>query len=356
MGEGQSRRVYHFLVTGIESPVTDVVLEGAVKQQGILRNHRDRCAQTFLGDEFDVLAINQDASALGLEQAQDEIDQGAFATARITDQADALAGAEYHFELPKYRSLMGVGEVHLLETNFTVRHHQRPGLRIIDHFMGAHDHVDPIIDIADEFKELEKASAQAARLFNQQQRQTGRHRELTGAHGALAPQAQRIANHRQHQDEGRDELEPAYAFHEPEGGACAFDFAVEIELEMLALEVSSREQFGGHDIRHRVDNSAAHRAARCGVFARVTPATSCQQKAHHNIDDGPHTQHQSQAHIDRSQQDLRHRERNNQRPEIKQHCPHDLRHAHRHFGNAIGKRAGKIGQEVALRMELQITE
>ena len=91
---GALRRIDDLGVAGLEASVTDVLHQGTMKEHRVLRNHRDRCAQTLLRDLLDVLSIDQNAAGLRFEQTQCQIDQGTLAAARVADQTDALTGAD----------------------------------------------------------------------------------------------------------------------------------------------------------------------------------------------------------------------------------------------------------------------
>ncbi len=73
--------------------VADVVAHRAVKQRGVLGDHADVVAQALLGDVADVLTVDQDASALQVVEAQQQIDQRRLAGARAADQPHPLARA-----------------------------------------------------------------------------------------------------------------------------------------------------------------------------------------------------------------------------------------------------------------------
>jgi hypothetical protein len=61
----------------------------------VLRHHAHLAAQAVLRDLGDVLAVDQDAPALQVVQAQQQVDDGALAGARAAHQADLLARADH---------------------------------------------------------------------------------------------------------------------------------------------------------------------------------------------------------------------------------------------------------------------
>ncbi|MCY1235746.1 hypothetical protein D9M72_483750 [compost metagenome] len=63
-------------VGGVGFAIQQVVTDRAVQQRGVLGNHADAFAQAFLADVGDVLAVDQDASAFDVVQAQQQVHQG----------------------------------------------------------------------------------------------------------------------------------------------------------------------------------------------------------------------------------------------------------------------------------------
>ena len=111
-----ARRISH--VARLRPAVADVVADRAVQERGVLRHHRDLGAQALLGDLGDVLAVDQDAAAFEVVEAQQQIDEGRFAGARRPDQADPLARARWRDRSPCSTPRGGaVAETHTLETH-----------------------------------------------------------------------------------------------------------------------------------------------------------------------------------------------------------------------------------------------
>ncbi|MNS97763.1 hypothetical protein D3C72_1321090 [compost metagenome] len=73
--------------------VEQVLADRPVQQRGVLRDHADLCAQAFLRDRGDVLAVDQDAAALDVVESQQQVDQRRLAGAGGADQPDLLARA-----------------------------------------------------------------------------------------------------------------------------------------------------------------------------------------------------------------------------------------------------------------------
>ena len=62
-----------------------------MQQRGVLRHHGNLRAQALLRDAGDVLAVDQDAAAFEVEEAQQQVDHGRLAGAGAADEADLLA-------------------------------------------------------------------------------------------------------------------------------------------------------------------------------------------------------------------------------------------------------------------------
>ena len=93
-----------------------------MQQRGILRHHGDMGAQALLGDAGDVLAIDQDAPALQLEEAQQHVDQGRLAGARLADQPDPLARRDREIDVLQHAARRAIAETHVLEADGATRH------------------------------------------------------------------------------------------------------------------------------------------------------------------------------------------------------------------------------------------
>ncbi len=71
---------------------------GAVQERSVLRDQTDLGAQAFLGNVADVLPVNRNRTALRFVEAQEQVDDGGFARAAASDQADFFARADGEVE------------------------------------------------------------------------------------------------------------------------------------------------------------------------------------------------------------------------------------------------------------------
>ena len=76
------------VVRGFPAPVLDIVADGVVEQHRVLRNHADRRPQARLRHLGDVLAVDQDAAARRLVEAEQEARDRRLAGAGRADDGD----------------------------------------------------------------------------------------------------------------------------------------------------------------------------------------------------------------------------------------------------------------------------
>src|SRR5688572_555829 len=112
--------------------VADVRRDGAVEEGRILRDHADRRTQALLRDPRDVLAIDENAALLEIEEAQQQVDDRRFARARTADQTDALAGLDPELEAFEHRLGPPVAETHVLEPYLAARDLERLRAGLVD--------------------------------------------------------------------------------------------------------------------------------------------------------------------------------------------------------------------------------
>ena len=74
-------------------------------------------AQAFLGNQGDVLSVDQDAARLDLVKAQQQVDQGRFPGTRAPDQTDPFAGCDREVDAMKDTPRGPVSEAHPLEAH-----------------------------------------------------------------------------------------------------------------------------------------------------------------------------------------------------------------------------------------------
>ena len=87
------RRVAHLVVGGVLFAVADVLRDGAGEEDRLLRHEADLRAQLLLRHLAHVHAVHQDAAAVDVVEARNQVDQGGLARAGAADDRGHLARA-----------------------------------------------------------------------------------------------------------------------------------------------------------------------------------------------------------------------------------------------------------------------
>ena len=90
----EARRALDLGLDRVGPAVGDVVADRAVQERGVLRHHGDLPPQRILRHAGDVLAVDQDAPALEVVQAQQQRGDRGLAGAARADEPDLLAGRD----------------------------------------------------------------------------------------------------------------------------------------------------------------------------------------------------------------------------------------------------------------------
>jgi hypothetical protein len=95
------------LLRGVGLAVGDVLADGAVEEQRLLRHVGDLAAQALLGAVAHVLAIHQHAALLHVVQAQQQLGERGLARAGAPHQANALACGDVKVEVLEHVVVLG---------------------------------------------------------------------------------------------------------------------------------------------------------------------------------------------------------------------------------------------------------
>ncbi len=202
--------------------VADVRRDGAVEEGRILRDHADRRTQALLRDLRDVLAVDENAALLGIEEAQQQVDDRRFARARTADQTDALAGLDP--ELEAFEHCLGppVAETHVLEPYLAARDLERLRAGLVDAGMRHGDGLHAFLHHADIFKDGGDFPAHPAGHVRELPGERQRSGDDSGAHGAARPQPdadRRGGNEERGVHRGEAEMEARDELHMPAHGS-----------------------------------------------------------------------------------------------------------------------------------------
>lgn len=94
--------------------------DGALEQDGLLRNDCDRPANIPQAELRDVKAVELDGSARGLHNAEERLEHGGLARARAAAHADLLPGSDCDCQILQHRrEVRAVPELQLVEGDGT---------------------------------------------------------------------------------------------------------------------------------------------------------------------------------------------------------------------------------------------
>ena len=127
----EPRRLFDLGVAGFPAAVADVVADGVVEQHGVLRHHADGRAQRVLRDVADILAVDRNAPAADLVEAEQQARDGGFAGAGRTNHRHFAAGRDLEAEPFEDFPIGLVGEGDVLEADRTALDHERLGVRLV---------------------------------------------------------------------------------------------------------------------------------------------------------------------------------------------------------------------------------
>src|SRR6185312_5153650 len=114
------RSLYDVGVGSVGPAVSDVLPDGARKQDSILQHETDLAAQRILLDLLDVVTIDFDDTVNGIVEASDEVDDGRLARAGGTDQRDRLARLDLDVHIPENGLVFRIPEVDVLDADLTL--------------------------------------------------------------------------------------------------------------------------------------------------------------------------------------------------------------------------------------------
>ena len=138
-----ARRLADLLHGGVGPAVGDVLGDGAMEQQRLLRHVGDTAAQALLGDLGHVLPVDQDPAFLDVTQAQQQLGERGLTGSAHAHKPDALACGDVQLEVVEdlgAHAAVGIPEVDSLEVDGSLAHHQGFGVgrvgyqaRLVEH-------------------------------------------------------------------------------------------------------------------------------------------------------------------------------------------------------------------------------
>ncbi len=116
MDVGRARRLFELGLRGIRPAEANVLLDGAVEQEGVLVHDRDQRTNLGEGQRAQVVTAQEDAAAVGIVEAQQQAHDRRLAAARWAHQAQPLAGAGAERQPVMHGApRAGIGKAHVLE-------------------------------------------------------------------------------------------------------------------------------------------------------------------------------------------------------------------------------------------------
>ena len=112
-----ARRFLDFGVARVPAAVADVVADRIVEQHGVLRHHADRGAQRGLRHVANVLAVDQDAAAGDVVEAEQQPRNRRLAGAGRPDDGDGVPGGDVEAQALEDRPLRFIGKRDILEAD-----------------------------------------------------------------------------------------------------------------------------------------------------------------------------------------------------------------------------------------------
>ena len=112
--EARPRGGLDLLITGPGPPVADVLADRAGEQPRVLQDHAGAATHVVARHGGDVAPVDEDASAVELVEAHEQVDQGGLARPRGPHDRDRVAGVDPQRQVPDELDLRAVGEAHVL--------------------------------------------------------------------------------------------------------------------------------------------------------------------------------------------------------------------------------------------------
>ncbi len=122
VGQSGEGRGLDLFLGNMRLAIGNVVADGVIEEHGFLRDDADLCAQRSQGlRRVRIVAIDQNASAGHIEEAGDQVDQGALPGAAGADNGQHLAAPHFKIDIVQdfvfFHALVGVGEADVLEAD-----------------------------------------------------------------------------------------------------------------------------------------------------------------------------------------------------------------------------------------------
>ena len=162
VGKGVAGGFFDLLAGGIETANANVLDDGVVEEDRILRDQRDRVVESFLFDLTDVASVDPKSAPLDVVETADEVGEGRFSGATGADEGDDLAAFDGQVHILQGRRLV-VAKGDVVELDGSYVNVERFG---IFRFGNLNRGVEDILDALEGGSGLANAVVDHAELFH----------------------------------------------------------------------------------------------------------------------------------------------------------------------------------------------
>ena len=136
MDFGGLRRSFDLFTRGIRAAVGDVVIDGIIEQNRILRHDADQGMKAILRNVAHILPIDAECAARNIVEPEQQTANGGFSRPRRADKGQCLARADGDRDIFQDRPCGFIGEVDVIEPNLATLDLQGQCAGFIQHFGG----------------------------------------------------------------------------------------------------------------------------------------------------------------------------------------------------------------------------
>ena len=285
-----------------------------MQQRGVLGDDRDLRAQRFLRDAGDVLAVDQDAAFLDVEEAQQQVDRRRLAGAGAADQADLLARLHGEVEAVEHRisalpvaghDLAAVAETQVLEHDLATRDLELRRLRRVGEPDRLRDRHHAFLHDADVLEDVGHLPGDPARDVDDLPGQRQRHRDGADFDLADRPQVDREPGGAGHHHRVERRQRQAEQRVEPQRGVEHAGVLVDRVAHIGVLLARAGEQLHRQDVGVAVDHAPGQHRAHLGHVLRAVAHARHEDAQHHQIGGEPDQDRQREPAVGGGEQDHR---------------------------------------------------
>ena len=137
-GSGHAGGLADLGVAGGRTTQADVLEDRLVEEDGLLRDQGDIGAQVGLADAAEIVSVDKDRPLLRIEEARDQVDEGALAGAARTDERDGLSGGDLQGHVGQDR-ISAIAERDAAHLKVSAHAGERAGMRVVRDLDGRED-------------------------------------------------------------------------------------------------------------------------------------------------------------------------------------------------------------------------